>query len=192
MSGVQILGCFINVLIFLTQFVWIRIQIRSKHYFRSVCPSNPFCLTFLFIYLFTSGCAGSSLPRGTFSSCRAQASRRGGGFRGEPGPEGKQAQQLRLPGPRAQAQGCRGLADPRRVGSSQTRDQISVPSLAGGLLTAGPLVKSFESLPLHISFGLLALLLLFFSCTLFVDEARRSAPWLPTVRVALILSPTGV
>lgn len=157
-----------------------------------MCPSNPFCLTFLFIYLFTSGCAGPSWLRGAFARCRAQASHRRRGFRGEPGPEGKWAQQPWLPGPRAQAQGCRGLADPRRVGSSQTRDQISVPSLAGGLLTAGPLVKSFAPLPLHTSFGLLALPLLCLSRTLFVDEARRSAPWLPTVRAAPTLSPTGV
>ena len=112
--------------------------------------------------LFLSGCAGLSLLHGTFSGCRARASHRGGFLCGEPRPQGKRAQQLRLPGPRAQAQWCRGLVDPRHVGSSQTRDQISVPSLAAGLLTAGPLVKSFKSLSLRISFWLLALLLFFF------------------------------
>ena len=56
---------------------------------------------FFFAYLFTFGCAGSSLPQGLFSSCGEWASYWGPSFAVKHGLWGTCAQQLQLPGSRA-------------------------------------------------------------------------------------------
>ena len=104
--------------------------------------------SFLFIYLLLFGCAGSLQLQGLFSLRRAGATlylwcvgfslwgllslqsmgSRAGGL--------QQAQQLRLPGSRAQAQQlwCTSLVVPRPVGSSQTRDQNYVSCIGRWIL----------------------------------------------------------
>ena len=56
---------------------------------------------FFFAYLFTFGCAGSSLPQGLFSSCGVWASHWGPSLAVKHGLWGTCAQQLQLPGSRA-------------------------------------------------------------------------------------------
>ena len=99
---------------------------------------------FFDFYVFLFGCAGSSLLHGLLSSCNLQASHFSGfsccgaqalaceGFSSC----SMWAQQLRLPGSRAQAQQlwCTGLAAVQHVGSSRTRVQIHVSCIARQIL----------------------------------------------------------